>query len=422
MKTSNSFGVHFYLRKNREVNGKAPIYARISVDAKRADFSVKQWIEEKNWCTKKGAAKGTREEIRSLNLFLEQLRAGFVATYQELLLQRKLITAQAIKNAFLGLEEREYTLRKIMEYHDKTMRDSLAWGTMKNYGATQRYLQSFLKSRFRTDDIFLSHITYKFIIDFEHYLRTTTGLDEKRPLSNNGVMKHMERFKKLVNLAVRMEWMEKDPFNKYQLKFVEVDRESLSEEELETVKEKEFALDRLERVRDMFVFSCYTGLAYIDLMRLRTDDINIGIDGEHWIFIRRKKSHKPVKVPLLPEAMAILKKYQNEERTKTFGTVFPLISNQKMNDYLKEMAEKCDITKNLTFHLARHTFATTVTLTNGVPIETVSKMLGHSSLRTTQIYAKVIESKISEDMTNLRARLAKKGEQGKMKLLAEQAS
>ena len=264
------------------------------------------------------------------------------------------------------------------------MGQSLAWGTMKNYGATTKYLLLFLKSKFRTDDIFLSQISYKFLMGFEHYLRTTTGLQENKSLTNNGLMKHMERFKKLVSLAVRMEWMTNDPFGKYKLKFVEFERKALNKDELEILEKKELTT-KLDRVRDMFVFSCYTGLAYIDLMMLQADDISIGIDGGQWIFISRKKSHKPVKVPLLPEALSIIKKFKFDEKTRFLGTVFPMISNQKMNNYLKDIAANCNITKNLTFHLARQTFATTITLANGIPIETVSKMLGHSSLRRFKI-------------------------------------
>lgn len=406
MKNVNTFGVFFYLKKYKAIEGVAPIYARITVDGKRADVSTKQSVNAKDWSGKKGCAKGTRDEIRSLNFFLEQMRSGFVSTYQDLFIQRKLITAQTIKQTYLGVEEKQHSLKKIIDYHDKQAASSLAWGTLKNYGATQKYLEKFLRLRFKADDIFLSELSYKFVIDFEHFLRTTNSLDKNQPLTNNGIMKHMERFKKLIGLAVRMDWIEKDPFNKYKLKFEEVDRESLTKDELATIENGTLDNQRLVRVRDMFVFSCYTGLAYIDMISLKADDISIGIDGGYWIFVRRKKSNKPVRVPLLPEAMAVLNKYKNSDHVKAFGTVFPMISNQKVNQYLKEIATKLNIEKPITFHLARHTFATTVTLTNGVPIETVSKMLGHTNIRTTQIYSKVIESKISEDMAALRRKLS----------------
>jgi site-specific recombinase XerD len=406
MKNTNTFGVIFYLRKYKVLNGKAPIYARITFDGKRVDLSVKQSIEESNWNGSKGMAKGSREEVRSLNAFLERVKANIVSRYQELLLQRKPMTAEIIKNSFLGADKEEHTLCKVIDYHNTTMGDSLAPGTMKNYYTTQKYVKKFLMSKFRRSDIHLSELTYKFISDFEFFLRKYKPEDFHKPLGNNGLMKHMERFRKMISMAVRMEWLEKDPFAKYQQKFDKVERDFLTEEELSIMENKGFTVSRLEWVRDLFVFSCYTGLAYIDTMRLTPANITKGMDGELWLMTKRKKTSNPVRVPLLPKALTLIEKYKDHPRASSKGTLLPIISNQKLNSYLKEIADLCDIKKNLTFHLARHTFATTVTLTNGVPIESVSKMLGHSKISTTQVYAKVIEKKLSEDMKNLRDKLS----------------
>jgi len=185
-----------------------------------------------------------------------------------------------------------------------------------------------------------------------------------------------------------------------------VERESLTKEELTRLETKQFKIERLQQVLDMFLFSCYTGLAYVDLAELTPGNIITGIDGNLWISTNRAKTETSVRVPLLPRAKELMEKYADDPRALNSGTVFPVISNQRMNGYLKEIAEICGISKDLTFHIARHTFATTVTLSNGVPIESVSKMLGHTSIRTTQIYAKVVESKLSEDMGRLQARLA----------------
>lgn len=219
-------------------------------------------------------------------------------------------------------------------------------------------------------------------------------------------MKHMERLRKMVNLAVTMDWLEKDPFAKYKLHFEKVERGHLSKQELNTLAGKTFTIERLAAVLDMFLFSCYTGLAYIDISHLKREHIVKGIDAKDWLMTNRQKTGTTVRVPLLPEASVLIKKYRDHPVASSNGTVFPVVTNQRMNGYLKEIAEICGITKNLTFHLARHTFATTVTLSNGVPIESVSKMLGHTSIRTTQIYAKVVEHKLSEDMQNLRLRMA----------------
>jgi integrase len=406
MKTvNNTFGVIFYLRKYKATNdGKTPIYARITVNGSRIDLSVKRSIEPGNWNANKGMAKGSREEIVRLNNFLEQYRSGIVESYQTLLLQKKLITAELVKNKFIGEDQADFTLCKLMHYHNTEQTQVLEPGTMKNYYTTQKYIKEFLKERFKTSDKYLSELTYKFITDFEYYLRNRKPEKGQKALQTNGVMKHIERFCKMVNLAVRLEWIERNPFHAYQLKFEKVERDYLTKEELAGIEEKQFHIVRLQVVKDLFVFSCYTGLAYIDVFNLTPANL-IEKSGKLWIMTNRQKTNEPVRVPLLPKALAIVEKYKGHPQALAEGKVLPTLSNQKLNSYLKEIADICGITKPLTFHIARHTFATTVTLTNGVPIETVSKLLGHSKLSTTQIYAKVVESKISDDMAVLSKRL-----------------
>lgn len=408
MRTTNTFGIQFIIRKNKAKDGLTPIYARITVDSRRVEISLKRWINPDDWNSSKGMARGSREEIKSLNHYLEEVNTRLVECYQEMQVQKRLITADAIKNMFLGIDQKEYTLCKLVNYHNEVMKETLAWGTLKNYFTTQKYIQKFLKERFGTTDIFLSELSFKFITDFEFYLRNYQPKDHQRAMANNGVMKHLERFRKMVTMAVKMEWIERDPFEKYQLKFHRVEREFLSAEELTRIENKEFKIVRLQWIRDLFVFSCYTGLAYIDTMNLTPGNITLGIDGEYWISTCRQKTDQPVRVPILPKAWEIIEKYRTHPRSLQKGTIFPNISNQKLNCYLKEIADLCGIEKNLTFHVARHTFATTVTLTNGVPIETVSKMLGHSKITTTQVYAKVIEKKVSDDMHLLREKLRTK--------------
>jgi site-specific recombinase XerD len=227
-------------------------------------------------------------------------------------------------------------------------------------------------------------------------------------MENNTVMKHIERLRKMIKMAIRYEWLEKDPFIAFKQKFHRFERGYLSEEELKIIEEKEFTIARLQHVKDLFIFSCYTGLSYIDLIQLSPENIQIGIDKKFWLFTSREKTDNPVRIPILPVAMDIINKYKTDPKALVYNRLFPPISNQKLNSYLKEIANLCQISKNFTFHLARHTFATTVTLTNGVPIESVSKMLGHSKISTTQIYAKVVEKKLSEDMEKLKKRLNEK--------------
>ena len=405
MKNVKTFGIQFIIRKNKEVDGLAPIYVRITVDNVRSEISIKQKVLSDSWNSAKGMTKGKTKELMALNRFLEGIRSQIVGHYQEMVLSKQNITAEAIKGRFIGIEEKGQTLIQLFDYHNTRMDESLEWGTLKNYFTTKKYIQLFLQRMRKTDDIYLNELNFRFISDFEYFLRKHKPLDHHKPLGNNTIMKHIERLRKTINLAVKMEWLEKDPFTAHKAKFIKVQRGYLTQQELELIEQKEFGIERLQQVKDLFVFSCYTGLAYIDAISLKSADIRKGIDGGEWIFTARQKTDVPVQVPLLSKASQIIAKYKDHPKTKFSGTVFPVISNQKLNSYLKEIADLCGIKKNLTFHLARHTFATTVTLTNGVPIESVSKMLGHSDIRTTQIYAKVVEMKISEDMAKLQNKL-----------------
>ena len=401
MVTKNTLGIMFFIRKNRGKEGRAAIYARITVDGKRTELSVKMDVDVENWSKGKGMAKGKGEEIKALNTYLEQIRSRMVECYQHLQLKKQLITAVAIKNKFLGIEEKEHSLMSLFDYHNEQMKNIFEWGTMKNYYTTKTYFQLYLKEALHTSDIYLSQLSYKFVVGYEKFMKEYKPLQPKKPCGQNTVMKHIERLRKVVNLAIKNDWLDRDPFQKFHPVFTKSTREFLSAEELAAIEQKEFRILRLQHAKDMFVFSCYTGLAYIDVYELTPKNLSLGIDGGYWINTTRHKTDIPVRVPLLPPAMAIIEKYKNNPRVLESGRLLPVYANQLLNNYLKEIADFCGIDKPLTFHIARHTFATTVTLTNGVPIETVSKLLGHTSIKTTQIYAKVIEQKVSDDMRTL---------------------
>jgi integrase len=210
-------------------------------------------------------------------------------------------------------------------------------------------------------------------------------------------------FKRFTNVALTYGWLERNPFAGYTIKTREKERGYLTQDEIEAISAKNITIPRIEQVRDIFIFSCYTGLAYADVKKLTAEHLTNGIDGQKWIVTNRTKTDKRSAIPLLPQALVILEKYKAHiEQT---GMLLPVLSNQRMNSYLKEVGDICGITKVLTFHLARHSFATSIALTNGVPIETVSKMLGHTNLKTTQIYAKVVDTKISQDMERLKEKL-----------------
>ena len=275
-------------------------------------------------------------------------------------------------------------------------------GTLLRFKSALASLEAFLGWKFNKTDISLKHLNYQFLTDYEFFLKAVRGLQ------HNSAMGIIKKLKKIVRQCVANDWMEKDPFMNYKVKTYETHRAILLEEELNRIAEKQLPVERLAQVRDIFLFSCFTGLSYSDVAKLTARDIVTGIDGEKWIFTHRTKTDESSRIPLLPTPLALIEKYRDHPQANNAGKLFPMLSNQRMNSYLKELADVCGIQKELTFHCARHTFATTVTLTNGVPIETVSKMLGHKTLRTTQQYAKILDKKVSEDMQLLKAKLGLK--------------
>ncbi len=399
MRTDSTLGVIFFTRKKRNDPEKLDIYLRITVNKKRAEFSIKRDIAVCNWDIFRCRAKETDHNLILLNTYLDDVYAEVLNAHKQLHSERKLITAKAIKSRYFGEDEQRMTLMKAVEYHNSNINKSLKWGTLKNYFSTEKYLKQFLQERLKTDDIYLIQLNYKFIADFENYIRTYRPRKARKTCSNNGAMKHLERLMKITNLALKMEWLEKDPFRNFKLHYIRNERDYLTERELDLIEGTSFMTVGLNRVKDVFLFSCYTGLSYIDIKELHPNQILIGIDGNQMIHTKRAKTNESVKIPLLPRAKEILNKYREE--MELTGKPLPVYSNQKTNKNLKEIAKACGIHKNITFHVARHTFATTVTLSNGVPIETVSKLLGHTKLSTTQIYARVLQKKVGEDMQNL---------------------
>ncbi|MCM4161771.1 site-specific integrase [Antarcticibacterium flavum] len=400
MKTSRTFSIHFWINSAKIKKNKAPIYARITVNKERIEISLKRDIEVTYWDTRAKRSNSRTPQAKALNKYLDQVYSDLLDCHTQLHIENKIITPKAIKARFLGEDQQQKSLLDIIDYHKTTMPDTLKWGTLKNYDTTEKYLKRFLGDRYKTTDIYLQEITYGFLIDFDQYLRKTSSINRSQPLKNNGIMKHLERLKKLLKLAVNLEWLEKDPSTRFSLKFQKYDREFLSSSELHELEVADFSNDRHRKTRDLFIFSCYTGLSYSDVKALKEKNIVRGIDGKYWIHTHRIKNDQPVKIPLLEKAMVILERYQTEEFNYE-NNLLPVFSNQKINIYLKEVASLLGINKKLSFHSARHTFATTVTLSNGVPIETVSKLLGHSKLSTTQTYARVMEQKISADMDKL---------------------
>ncbi|MBF4473295.1 site-specific integrase [Flavobacterium sp. HJJ] len=404
--------LHFYAKSTKaNTKGLLPIYVRLTVDGKRLEYSTKKFIDPTKWSQDQGRMKGSSEEARSINSLLDFTRNRINEIHFELLKESKNVNVEDFKNKLLGIKERERLLIPIFEEHNRKLKELIgleyAAGTYERYVTSLKHTKDFLSWKYNVTDIAIEKIDHAFITEYEFYLRSV------RKCANNTAVKYIKNFHKIINQCLANGWLDKDPFVNYKSKVKEVIREFLDEKEIEEIINKEFDIERLEVVRDIFIFSCFTGLAYIDVQQLSQDNIGFGIDGEKWIFKNRQKTETTSKIPLLPMAMEIIRKYENHPLCLNQNKLLPILSNQRMNSYLKEIATLCNIKKDLTFHIARHTFATTVTLTNGVPIETVSKMLGHTNLKTTQHYAKILDKKISEDMMVLRNKFNVKQKIGK---------
>jgi site-specific recombinase XerD len=395
-----SLGLMFFLKnpKNYE-KGDKYIYLRITVDGVSKELSTKRDWDPARWHVRSGRALGTKEDAKTLNLMLDTIALKAQDARRILIAENKEITAQAIKNYLMGIDDRKTILNVFNEHNvqvNSLVGKEYAWGTYDLFNRTFKHTQAFIKWKYGADDLDIKKLDYEFISQYSYYLKSV------KDCQHNTTMKYLTYFKKIVLLCVKYGWLDRDPFTAFKMNRKEVEKPFLTERELDTIAGKRFSSERLTNVRDLFLFSCYTGLAYADVKKLRKDEIVIGVDGEHWIMTHRQKTDTASRIPLLSQSLQILNKYQDHPQTAVTGNLFPILTNQKMNAYLKEIADVCGISKNLTFHTARHTFATTVTLSNGVPIETVAKMLGHKNLRQTQHYAKVLDLKVGNDMQMLR--------------------
>lgn len=406
MSTNHSFSVLCIVRASRSKQERLPIYLRITVDGRRSEISTKEYVEPAKWNSIKGRATGNTEPMRALNQRLEDWELKVRKHYSNFTRDEKPVTAKLLKEATLGFLDRQNTFFDYFEEYERLVGTKVGIDfvekTHKNYLATSGHLKSFLEHKYRDRLVRLKDLDYDFIVKFNTYLRVECNN------SNNGALKHVERVKKVVNEALKRGHLDKDPFFQFKAKKEKVTRQYLSEDELERIENYQSSKPHLMRIKDIFVFICYTGLTYQDLYDLTPDNIVLGLDGNRWISAIRNKTLVEISIPLLPPALEVLEKYEDYPESNNSGMLLPVLSNQKMNAYLKIIAADCGITKPVTCHIGRHTFATTVTLTNDIPIETVSKMLAHTTVRTTQIYSKVIKKKISKDMSKLSAIFDKK--------------
>lgn len=369
-----------------------PIFCRITIDKQEARFGIKKDVKPSIWDVKAGRAVGRTSEVVEINSIIDKTKSALFNVYNEILLSDVNVTAEKVKNHFLGGATKEHNLLDLFKRHnddvERLIGVSKSKATYQKYEITRKHLTDFIKEKYNLSDISFKEINHLFLTDFEVYLLTTCGCNP------NTTAKFMQFFKRIVIIAKNNGWIKADPFANYKIRIKKVDRGYLQQEEVEAIMVKEFSTKRLEQVRDIFVFSCFCGLAYIDVKNLRENNIRTSFDGNLWIMGKREKTDVSFTIPLLDVPQQILDKYKG---TLPEGRILPVPSNQKMNAYLKEIGTICGIEKELTFHLARHTFAT-LTLSKGVSIESVSKMLGHTNIRTTQIYARITDAKIGHDM------------------------
>lgn len=403
--SKSNLNIRFYLRTNHvNKDGTCAIMVRITVNGERTVFSTKLSADPNSWDADTNSVKGKSKADKELNRTLEDMKSAIRSHYYELERYDALVTAEKVRNAFLGINIRTESLMQLFkEYVDECrslLGISRTKATVQKYDRCCRRVQEFLKAKYKLSDIPLVEIGHKFITDLECYLRTVSKCN------GNTTAKFLQTFKMIIIRARNNGYIKGDPFANYKIRLKRVDRGYLTEDELKMLRETPIPSKRVAQVRDVFLFACYTGLAYIDLKLLRAENIRTSFDGNQWIMTHRHKTDTAVNVPILDIPMELIERYRGQSKK---GYILPILSNQKMNQYLKDVAKACGIEKNITFHMARHTFATTVTLSQGVPIESVSKMLGHTQIKTTQIYARITNEKISRDMAALAEKMKSNG-------------
>ena len=376
---NTSVSILFYIKRAKVNNlGVCPIYTRVTINAKRFEFSTNKSINPDKWSSEGSKVKGTSEEARTINSHLDYLKNQILQAEKKLIKKDISVSSENLKNELFGLTETKRMLVPIFQDHNNKIKELVgkeyAPGTLERYTTSLKHTIEFMQWKYNISDIDITKIDHAFITDYEFWLRSV------RNCANNTAVKYLKNFNKIIKLCLANDWLDKNPFANYKSKVKEVERVYLTEDEIQSIIEKDFKTERLSLVRDIFLFSCFTGLAYIDVKNLTKSHISFGIDGEKWIFTHRQKTESASKIPILPVTQMIIDKYENHPLCHNENKLLPILSNQKMNAYLKEIASVCEIEKELTFHIARHTFATTVTLTNGVPIESVSKMLRSESV------------------------------------------
>lgn len=387
------------IKTKMNCKGECPIYIRITVNKERTEFALGHSINYTDWDKTAQKVRSNSQQASTINNAINLATTKLLKIQNEFNLSDVTYNASMIKDRYLNKVETNKTLLQLFDYHFKNVQQLVgkgySIGRLNRYKVARGKLERFIKENYKSNDIALDKLNFQFIEEFEFYLKT------KDNLSINTASGYLKILKLLIKIAVKQGWINTDPFTSYRCKQKDVSRECLTQNEIDTLLSQEFATPRMEMVRDVFIFCCYTGLAFSDVYKLNSSHISRGVDGNLWLFIERTKTEQGCRIPLLAKALEILKKYKKHPECQIKNRLLPVCTNQKMNEYLKVMADTCGINKKITCHVARHTYATTVLMNNGVSFEVTSKLLGHKNLATTQIYAKITDKRLSDEMLKL---------------------
>jgi len=397
----SKLSVHFIGKRSRLTSHYLlPIYLRVTIEGDRFEVATHEHTDPSDWSPSAGRVSGTSATAMHTNMVLDEIKRKVYDYKERIEKEQREFSVQTLREKWFGQDRNTRTLLEvfrlsILDFEKLVAKGIYKQSTLTKYKTTEKHLIEFLKWRDTGTDILLVDLRLPFAGQFVYYLQSEKGIG----INSSGKM--IKNVKKIIRDCVDKDWLDADPFSTYKVKHVDPKVPHLTAEELSRLEVKEISIPRLATVRDIFVFCCYTGFAYVDVKALTLNDLKIGIDGKQWLIKNRKKTGISERVPVLPPAAALIEKYKDYCCKSPDKLLFPVPTNQNVNAYLKELADICGIETNLKFHIARHTFATTVTLENGVPIDSVSKMLGHRSIKTTQIYAQITDKKISNDTQRL---------------------
>lgn len=401
-----TFNVLFFIRKTKlKKSGETPIMLRVTIEGQLTEVQLKRDVKPNLWNQAKERCTGKDAASVEVNRYLQSVKLRLLEIHRKMEEDGKFINPMEIKRRFLGLDEEHKMLFQVFQEHNNKCRELIgkdyAKVTISRFKTCLKYLKEMTLKEYRLKDIPLKEVNHAFIQDYIHFLKV------EKSLSENTLIRYMKVIKKITNMALANDWITKNPFVNIRFHEQEVHKEFLTKEELETLRTKEFDIPRLDLVRDVFLFQCWTGLAFIDVLELTEEHIVPDNEGNLWIRKARQKTKVMCNIPLLDVPLQLLEKYEEHPLCLKKGVLLPVMCNQKMNSYLKEIADFCGIKKNLTTHTGRRTFSTVVALANNVSLENVAKMLGHTNTKMTQRYAKVLDQSILRDMQGVRENFAK---------------